>query len=921
MNRRKFFQKKPSPKEQIYEPSPEYKQSVCSVAYLGKKGYTIPKSALEKEDDVFLRKDLFVKPEVQGISYGAPDENTAFPVFRENTNKMYIPRFYGIQRYGLPHRSEIQKGDDIHVTFDKKLRDYQEKIVEFYMNSVTKPCCINGANGQSSVATQQLTLESAKRAGEFGGGGILEVYCGAGKCLAKDTKIMMFDGTIKLVQDIIIGDKLMGDDSTPRNVMSLARGRETMYKVHETKGDGYIVNESHILSLKYGTNMNKKLTKGTIVDISVEDYLNLPKTYHGRAGPLYGYRVPIIFPKKEIKFDPYLLGMWLGDGNSRGTMITTQEAVVIKYMVDCFKTKHTSLYLKYMGAQYDYRINSIHKTNEMMDFLRENNLILNKHIPNHYKCNSRDIQLAVLAGIIDSDGYYDHNCYEIIQKNEKLLDDIIFMARSLGFAAFKKKVNKTCTNAVGGPKTGIYYKTTIYGSGLEDIPALCPRKKGSPRKQIKDALNYRIRLEKLEIDDYYGFEIDGNRRFVLEDFTVTHNTIMALNIVSLLKKKTLIIVHKEFLMNQWIERIQEFLPDATIGKIQGPVFDVDGKDIVIGMVQTLYDKEFPAESFSGFGLTIIDEVHRIGSEQFSKTLLKTITPYMLGISATVDRKDNLTKILYMFIGEKIYSIKRDSDDVVCVRGIKYIANDPEFNETEMDFRGNTKYSTMITKLCGFGPRSDFIIKVIHDLMKEQPASQIMILCHNRSLLTYLYDGIIHRGFATIGYYVGGMKQNKLQETEGKQIVLATYAMAAEALDIKTLSTLVMVTPKTDITQSVGRILRVKHENPIIVDIIDSHDVFQKQWIQRRRFYKKCNYRIWESDSMKYTAFTQQPDECGRDEHSSSTTKSSSNCEVWKKTFEPKGTNNPAVACSDPDETNLMENSFQGKCLLDVSAMI
>ena len=135
-------------------------------------------------------------------------------------------------------------------------------------------------------------------------------------------------------------------------------------------------------------------------------------------------------------------------------------------------------------------------------------------------------------------------------------------------------------------------------------------------------------------------------------------TVMALKIISLIQKKTLIIVHKEFLMNQWIERIEEFIPDASVGKIQGPVFDVENKDIVIGMLQTLYDKEFPSGSFDCFGMTIVDEVHRIGSEQFSKTLFKTVTPYMLGISATVDRKDNLTHVLYMFIGKK-YIVKKE----------------------------------------------------------------------------------------------------------------------------------------------------------------------------------------------------------------------------------------------------------------------
>jgi len=719
------------------------------------------------------------------------------------------------------------------------LRDYQEKIVDIYCKHVSKP----------------LSSENASH----GGGGILEVPCGRGKCLSLNTPILMYDGTIKMVQDVKVGDVIMGDDSTPRNVLTLARGREMMYKVIPTKGDPYVVNESHILSLKYSSAVNKHTPKGTVIDMPLLDYLSLPKSYHGPGGVLVGYRVPIVFPKQNIDIEPYALGYWLGDGHSTGTGFTTEEAEVVEYFktyaenincnirqgTDSITTRH-SLHYSFSGKIIENK----RRPNTFLDMCRKNNLVNNKHIPHNYKCNERTVQLELLAGLIDSDGYYENNCYQIIQKNETLLDDILFVARSLGFAAYKTTCKKSCMYK-GEKREGTYYKASISGQGLEDIPVKCPRKKAHARKQIKDALNTRIKIEKLDVDDYYGFEIDGNRRFVLGDFTVTHNTIMALKIISLLATKTLILVHKEFLMNQWIERITDFLPSARVGKIQGPTFDIENKDIVIGMIQSLYDKEYHINAFSSFGLTIIDEVHRIGSEQFSRTLFKTITPYMLGISATVDRKDKLTRVLYMFIGNKIYEEKREADDPVCVRAIQYVCADPEFNAVEVDFRGNTKYSSMIVKLCEFGPRSDFIVKVLGDLLQENPDNQIMILCHNRSLLTYLYDSIMHRKLATVGYYVGGMKQAKLQETESKQIVLATYAMAAEALDIKTLSTLVMVTPKTDIIQSVGRILRVKHENPIIVDIVDTHDNFQKQWLQRRRFYKKCNYRIRQIDSTKY----------------------------------------------------------------------
>lgn len=334
-------------------------------------------------------------------------------------------------------------------------------------------------------------------------------------------------------------------------------------------------------------------------------------------------------------------------------------------------------------------------------------------------------------------------------------------------------------------------------------------------------------------------------------------TVLSLKIIAELKKKTLILVHKEFLMNQWIERINEFIPNARVGKIQGPIYEVEGKDIVIGMIQTLHSRDFPVEAFSPFGLTIIDEVHRIGSEEFSKTLFKTVTPYMLGISATVERKDKLTKILYMFIGEKIYSVDRTDDDPVNIRCIEFKTNDSVFNETEYDFRGSPKYSTMISKLCEYGPRSDFIVTIISDLLKENDNKQIMILAHNRALLTYLYDAIHHRisdDENIVGYYVGGMKERDLKISESKKIVLATYAMAAEALDIKTLSTLVMASPKTDIEQSVGRILRTRGQNPIVVDIVDSHEYLKGQWTKRKAFYKKCNYKILSIPSTKYNGF-------------------------------------------------------------------
>jgi hypothetical protein len=368
---------------------------------------------------------------------------------------------------------------------------------------------------------------------------------GSGKCLAKNTPIIMYDGSVKMVQDIKVGDKLLGDDSTIRNVTSLARGKEKMYKIKQKKADDYIVNESHILSLKL-TKMNKKNTyayindnkykKYDIVDISVLDYLNLSNATKSR---LKGFKVGVEFEKKEIPFDPYIIGLWLGDGTSAGTGITNQDSTIIKYLYD--NLNKNGLYLKHK-QNYDYIIKVIKEKNAerhifsevgnnvvknpLMEILKNLNLINNKHIPDIYKINDKQVRLKLLAGLLDSDGSLSRNCYEISQKNKKLADDIVFLGRSLGFYVSISESYKCATNTKEKIKH-LYYRLCICGSGLEEIPVLIKRKKANKRRQIKDVLNTGITIEELEIDDYYGFTIDGNHRFLLGDFTVTHNTSVA----------------------------------------------------------------------------------------------------------------------------------------------------------------------------------------------------------------------------------------------------------------------------------------------------------------------------------------------------------------------------------------------------------
>ena len=345
---------------------------------------------------------------------------------------------------------------------------------------------------------------------------------GTGKCHKRDTPIIMADGSIKMVQDIIEGDFLMGDDSTPRTVLSLASGRDKMYDIIpdsiQKGGETYTVNQEHILCLKMSgyprisynnvdtyyvewienntfcsktftstdqhiaenfldTIQQNTHTNSNIIEIAVKDYLQLPDTTREL---LKGYKVPIEFPERELPFDPYTIGYWLGDGTCRDNEITSQVST---------------------------------------------------HIPHIYKCNSRENRLKLLAGLIDSGVNYEKNDNDGIEftlKNKPILDDVIYLVRSLGFSCYKENQSESAARRITINGQGT--KGTKGTKGIEEIPTKIPRVQAVRRKQIKDALVTGITIKYVGEDDYYGFTLDKNCRYLMGDFTVTHNTCSSIGI-------------------------------------------------------------------------------------------------------------------------------------------------------------------------------------------------------------------------------------------------------------------------------------------------------------------------------------------------------------------------------------------------------
>lgn len=693
---------------------------------LTKKGYVIVKPSVSNSNfDKILKEvkqDLTVSP--QNV-FNKSVEPESFEVFTEDEKIITIPKFYGFKKFGTPIKNEETNGLEVDLEFKGTLKEKQIKIMEKSLPEFNKQ-----------------------------NGGLLCLGCGEGKCLGFNTKVIMYDGSTKVVQDIVIGDKLMGDNKDPRNVLSITKGNELLYKIKDLNtGEFYVVNKSHILSLKYISQkpqiFNHQIySYGDILDISINDYL----TNKIELNNFYGYRLPILtFNHIEVSKDLYDYGMNICDTN---------------------------------------------------------------FIPLLYLYNSYSNRQKLFNGIIVSKLLKIKVPNNIILKieNKKLLDDIIFLSRSLGYIVFK--INEIHINI------NLFINLTDF-----------------------NYLTYKINIEELPNGDYYGFEIDNNRRFMLGDFTITHNTVLSLYIASLYKVKTLVMVHKSFLLNQWKSRAEEFT-NANVGILQQNKIDVKDKQIVIGMLQSIAKDKYDPEIFKDFGLVIFDEAHHAPSKYFSRALPIINCKRTLALSATPNRSDKLEKVLYWYFGDILYKQPTETLNTVLIKMIKFDSKDPTFKEYRTNYGKDVNRPKTINKLTEMISRNKLIIKIIKELVNEQER-KLLILSDRIEHLHLLHDSILALKTTTCSYYIGGMKQKDLDKSTEAQVIFATYSMAQEALDIPELNTLLMVTPRKEIEQAVGRITRKKDHpvQPTVIDIIDQLPSFDRQSKHRKKFYVKKDFKM------------------------------------------------------------------------------
>ncbi len=333
-------------------------------------------------------------------------------------------------------------------------------------------------------------------------------------------------------------------------------------------------------------------------------------------------------------------------------------------------------------------------------------------------------------------------------------------------------------------------------------------------------------------------------------------TFMALHLAIQLKRRFLIVVDKEFLMNQWKAEIENFIDGARVGILQANKAQMEAEkyDVTICMIQTICRREFPDGFFDQYGFTIFDECHHLGASYFCQALKKIQTKYMLGLSATPDRDDGLTRVFEAFLGDPVYkNTQRAPDKEAVVKAVWFDSEDPAYKEVPVNWRGETVTAKLLNQVAEFEPRNLKIMTLLEEYAQDKDRF-ILILSDRISQLEWFEKALSKTAYLH-GYYIGGMKQSKLDDNAEKcQILLATYQMASEAFSVKKLNTVILATPRKSVQQSTGRIFRERIEErkvaPHIIDIIDSHECHMRRWYIRQRFYKECEYTIRHLDRAK-----------------------------------------------------------------------
>lgn len=783
----------------------------------------VPKALLSRADFRILQKDLTVSQK------SFADEDKPIRVYTEGTNSIWLPRWYG-------H----------HFLWERGIEAVDRRSDGFPMNAVCTAKLGHGKFPSQQPLFVDAVLQGVRKNG-FGGFGVAP--CG---CHARGALILMADGTQKRAEDVVVGDFLMGIDG-PRCVLELHRGRQRMARVVPRKGRSFTVNVGHALTVLWSVGDGAR-KDGEVIDISVAEWLLASKNFQ-RHTVLYRPRVDKFFTgytDRDRPIRPYHLGMLLGDGNLHACGVTTDDSEVVREVHrlasefglnarkdDSGGTRCSTYYIS-TGIRF-FGCNALSLALKGLGLFGKKSG--SKFIPRQYLTAARRDRLDLLAGLLDTDGHMTCGGFDWISKSLRLANGMLFLCRSLGLAAYMKPCKKYDQNGHGGT----YYRVSISGD-CSVIPTRVARKKAPSRRINKDAQRVGFTVTLLPEDDYYGFVVDGDHRYLMGDFTWTHNTgktVMGAAVAAALGRSTLILVHKGFLMRQWKEALRLFVrvdgKPPMVGTVREDVCQF-GKDVpfAVGMIQSLASRDYPKEFYEAWGVILLDEVQHVPARTWLEVVGRLSARYTIGLTATLRRKDGLQPIFEHTLGPVHFTLNRDDvkADVVYF-GIHFLGSTKYFYSA-----GGINRSKLEKRLANIVSRNEVIAGEIVKAV-ESGRKRIIVLTGTRIHLSRLYKLLPIPLKRQAGFYVGGRKEEQLAKVEGRTIILATYGMAEEGLDIGDLDCIMLATPRPDVEQPVGRAFRfyVPKFKPLIVDFVDRIPGLVKWALRREEQYKRLGVTL------------------------------------------------------------------------------
>jgi superfamily II DNA or RNA helicase len=672
---------------------------------------------------------------------------------------------------------------------------------------------------------------------------VISLYCGAGKCLGWNTAIRCYDGTIKPVQEIKVGDYLLGDDNTKRNVLSVCQGTEMMYNLIQSHGETYRVNESHILTViipkhktieiiqsgkeeepqgiiwywfdkkqyelkserLYNNNVNNGIkiaeyelskieTSDNIFDIPVKKYINMSEFTKSQC---YVWRPPAVFEEctEEYELDGYYIGHYFMNGG-----IDT-EGFYIELKNDHVKNLFHIVYGQ------GYRMHT-----QIEKRMSKYSLLTRYSMPNKIKTYSLTWRMQLLAGILDATAMTDGKTYYIPRKYSQMDTDILDITHSIGFDGILKK------NMIEIYPT---YVLQVINPQLRNVNINLYRNQ------------YKVAIDKEDM--YYGFTIDGNNRFRLGDYSVTHNTYTGIRLAQKSGMKTAVLIHRTVLANQWKESIERFTTARSqiVSTIDTLDEEADFYIMNIGYIFKEWNKKERIWKmkqlgiYRNIGVVIVDEAHVACATEMVKSLFFFEPRILIGLTATPNRKDGLDKVLDLYFGEE--RIIRISQSVFYVYPFKTFFTPTNVKNTQ----GRKDWSKVIDSIAEDVYRNQKIIQ----LVKLFETETIMILTKLTKHVNVLVKMLKENGES-----VTKMCGTDKQYNTSARVLISTFSKLGVGFDDTRFNCLILACDVEQVEQYAGR-LREGSRDRIIIDMIDEDNNCKAHYRCRKRWYESRNGKI------------------------------------------------------------------------------